>query len=215
MANRDLTIALNYHNSCLRLSDIDILKTTEWLNDKLISWYLEYLENDIFSDERFLFIGTEVTQAIKMMEADEVNMIFLDPLKASEREFVFLPVNNHRHADETGGSHWSLLVYSKAETMFYNFDSSSNYNHSSCLQLVDKLKKAFKCSDAKLVDVDTLQQTNHYDCGICVLANVDNACQTISKSGSIKGVTKISYTKIATKRNEMLQIIRDLGGIID
>ncbi|CAO1401677.1 unnamed protein product [Diamesa serratosioi] len=214
MANREVTIALNYHNSCLRLSDIDILKSKEWLNDKLISWYMEYLENDIFNDERFLFIGTEVTQAIKLMEADEVNMMFLEPLKANEREFVFLPVNNHKYADDTGGSHWSLLVYSKAEIKFYSFDSSSNYNHSSCLQLVEKLKTALKCSNAVLEDVETLQQTNHYDCGIYVLANIDNACHTILKSGSMKGVTKISPVKIATKRNEMLEIIRDLGGNI-
>lgn len=214
MANRELTIALNYHNSCLRLSDIDILKSTEWLNDKLISWYMEYLENEIFDDERFLFIGTEVTQAIKLMEADEVKMIFLDPLNANERDFIFLTVNDHQFADDTGGSHWSLLVYSKADKKFYSFDSFSNHNHRSCLQLVEKLKTVFNCPNAALMDVETLQQTNHYDCGICVLANLDNVCRTIYTLGSMINVTKILPSKIATKRKEMLEIIRNLGGNI-
>lgn len=51
-------IILSYHNSCLYTSDINILKkNTEWLNDRIISFYFEYLENEILSEEKVLLIG--------------------------------------------------------------------------------------------------------------------------------------------------------------
>lgn len=51
-------IILSYHNSCLYTSDINILKKdTEWLNDRIISFYFEYLENEILSEEKVLLIG--------------------------------------------------------------------------------------------------------------------------------------------------------------
>lgn len=60
--NRDITISLSYYNSCLRLSDIDILKSNSWLNDKCITFYFEYMERKVFIDvERFLFVSPEIT----------------------------------------------------------------------------------------------------------------------------------------------------------
>jgi sentrin-specific protease 8 len=44
MSDRNKKTALNFHDSCLKLSDVDLLKGPHWLNDQIISFYFEYLE---------------------------------------------------------------------------------------------------------------------------------------------------------------------------
>jgi sentrin-specific protease 8 len=51
-------IILSYHDSCLYQSDLDILKCDSgWLNDRIISFYFEYLQKDVFDNDQILFIG--------------------------------------------------------------------------------------------------------------------------------------------------------------
>lgn len=50
-------LILSYQNSCLYTSDINILKNEQlWLNDRIISFYFEYLQNEIFGED-ILLIG--------------------------------------------------------------------------------------------------------------------------------------------------------------
>lgn len=51
-------IILSYHDSCLYQSDLMILETdTAWLNDRVISFYFEYLQKDVFDNDKILLIG--------------------------------------------------------------------------------------------------------------------------------------------------------------
>ncbi|XP_041781416.1 sentrin-specific protease 8 [Anopheles merus] len=207
-------VALSYHESCLRLSDVDLLKGPYWLNDQIISFYFEYLEKHIFENEHdLLFVSPEVTQCIRMVAQDEVG-IFLEPLRAQQRAFVFFALNDNQAADRAGGSHWSLLVFSRPEQAFYHFDSSRNANAEYARQLVAVLKRALHCPDALLRTGDCLQQSNGYDCGVHVLCTVDAVAQQIRKSGRIEGVRSARYDVIRSKREELLGIILTLGGRI-
>lgn len=88
-------VVLSFHESLLRNSDIHLLQGPYWLNDQIISFYLEYLEKVVYADEdRFLFVSPEVTQCIKIVSAEEVP-VFLEPLKANERQFIFFPLNDN------------------------------------------------------------------------------------------------------------------------
>lgn len=40
----DNPVVLNFHESLLRLSDVELLAGPCWLNDTVISFYFEYLE---------------------------------------------------------------------------------------------------------------------------------------------------------------------------
>ena len=151
-----------------------------------------------------------ISQCIKLISTEEVG-IFLEPLNAHNRSFIFFAVNDQQLLSAAGGSHWNLLVFSKPENTFYNFDSLYG-NSTASDQLVNVMKKYLKCSDAKFVHADTLQQNNGFDCGIHVLCNVDQVAKHICKSGKIYGVKKISYNQVSSKREELLQIIRELGG---
>uniref|UniRef100_A0A182N3E4 Ubiquitin-like protease family profile domain-containing protein n=1 Tax=Anopheles dirus TaxID=7168 RepID=A0A182N3E4_9DIPT len=213
-SHRHDEVALSYHESCLRLSDVDLLKGPYWLNDQIISFYFEYLEKHIFENESdLLFVSPEVTQCIRMVAQDEVG-IFLEPLRAQERAFVFFALNDNQIADRAGGSHWSLLVFSRPEKAFYHFDSSRNANAEYARHLVTVLKRALCCPDAQLRTGDSLQQSNGYDCGVHVLCTVDAVAQQIRKSGKIEGVRSARYDVIRSKREELLGMIVNLGGRI-
>lgn len=86
----DDPIVLSYHDSLLKQSDVDLLSGPNWLNDQLISFYFEYLSQDVYKDDgRILFVSPEVTQCLKMVSPGEVEM-FLGPVNAREKQIIFL-----------------------------------------------------------------------------------------------------------------------------
>lgn len=211
MSNIKNDIVLNFHDSLLRQSDLNLLMGPYWLNDQIISFYFEYLERIIFNNEnRLLFISPEVTQCIKIVPETEIN-IFLDPLKANEKLFIFFALNNNE-ADSVGGTHWSLLIFSRPENKFYHYDSMNSFNLLNCQHLIKVLKKALNCVEADFENVKCLQQTNGYDCGIHVICNVDVVSNHAVKHLKVQGARQLKNSIIKWKREEILDVIRDLGG---
>ncbi|KAL7034061.1 hypothetical protein ACKWTF_007833 [Chironomus riparius] len=205
-------LIISYHDSCLYKSDVEILYLeTEWINDRIISFYFDYLQHEIYESKEILFLGSEVTQAIKLMEnPDEINAVILDPLDVEEKNFIIFPINDNSK-DQVGGSHWSLLVYSKPDKTFYHFDSSGSSNYWVCSKLVNIIKSCLKLSNnVKIEQVDCLQQNNCYDCGIYVLCHADSVCKTIMKSKTLKEIQKINYKTVLSKRSALLGIIKHL-----
>jgi len=136
--------------------------------------------------------------------------IFLDPLEAEKRIFIFLPVNDCTQVESPGGSHWSLLVYCKNEDTFFHYDSSSGSNYSHAKQLAMKLSKFLSPEEAAFVQPDTLQQKNGYDCGIHVLCNVDNIAEHCAEHNRVEGAGQCRQSQVDKKRMEVLQLIFQL-----
>lgn len=133
------SIVLSFHSILLHQSDIHLLNGPYWLNDTIISFYFEYLEKKTFKNAKeLLFVSPEVTQCIKMVQEDEI-ATFLEPLEISKKQFVFFALNDNDTPDMAGGSHWSLLVYSKPEACFYHLDSSYVSNHKAAWELASHL----------------------------------------------------------------------------
>lgn len=145
-----------------------------------------------------------------MNNPEEANAIFLEPLSASSRQFIIFAINNNS-SFKAGGSHWSLCVFSKADNTFYHFDSNLSSNFSSCASLVKTLGPCFNCKISEIKEVDCLQQNNGYDCGIFVLCHAELVCLTIKECKSIESVTKLQSEKVHSKRNEVIQLIRNLS----
>nr|CAD7595868.1 unnamed protein product [Timema genevievae] len=204
-------IVLSFYESLLHRSDVNLLNGPHWLNDNVISFYFEYLEKVIHKgNNQILFVGPEVTQCLKISPSEELGT-FLDPLKVKQRKFIFLALNDCEVLDTPGGTHWSLLVYSKPENMFFHFDSSAGCNKDQACKLSAKLLRYFTGSkELGFQEPETLQQVNGYDCGIHLICNAEwigEHCEfqdEINKFGIIK---KIS---VDTKRNEILELIESL-----
>ncbi|KAJ9597826.1 hypothetical protein L9F63_011321 [Diploptera punctata] len=202
-------VVLSFHETLLHQSDIDLLKGPHWLNDKIISFYFEYLEKIVYRDENnFLFISPEVTQCLKISPARELG-IFLIPLNLQKRRFIFLALNDCELVESPGGTHWSLLVYSKSEETFFHFDSSSGSNFKEAWKLTSNLLKYLKV-EGDFIETESLQQINCYDCGIHVICNVDLVAEYCTKYGKVKGCGKLDENYVATKRTEILDLIENI-----
>lgn len=215
-------IVLNFHNTLLRVNDVNLLMGSHWLNDQLISFYLEYLEKNVFQNTRgLLFISPEVVQCLKFVTRQEMS-IFLEPLNAIGKQFIFLPLNDNNEV-KAGGNHWSLLVFSRPESTFFYYDSLSSGTSLRPLRpFLLELASAIDCPEFDVRQGDCIKQNNSYDCGIHVLCNVECLARRALKYNSLdddattassdEDPTKITYQKIRQKRNDILNLIEKLGG---
>lgn len=201
-------VVLNYHDSLLRQSDIDLLKGPCWLNDTIISFYFEYLEIDRFKrNPSLLFVPPQVTQCIKMAPMSELD-VFLGPLGSNKRDFIFFALNNNEETEYAGGSHWSLLAFSRPERIFLHFDSSRGTNQDQAMDMGHKLIHYFGISNkGRVSEPLCLQQTNSYDCGIYVLCYAEHIAGHALRSGEIERCPSLEKSEVRQKRDEILHIV--------
>ena len=137
--NQKDKVVLSYGDSIIRESDMKLLNGPHWLNDRIITFYFEYLyEQEFQGCSKIAFISPEVSQFLKMAGRNEVE-IFLEPLNLIEKELIVMAVNNSQDPDRPGGSHWSLLMYSCQAKQFFHFDSSGRMNSDSAQQLSNRI----------------------------------------------------------------------------
>lgn len=207
-------IVLSYHDSLLRQSDVDLLRGPHWLNDQVISFYFEYLTQEVYKDaSSILFVPPEVVQCMKMVSPAEIEM-FLGPSNALDRDVIFFALNDNAQ-NEAGGSHWSLLVWCKPTGSFYHFDSSAPSNHYVGTAMAAKLKGFLQCpaSMSPLKEVKCLQQANGYDCGIHVVAQVEFLSKHVLRTNdfNLDSVKLIPRPQVLHKREEILLLIESLA----
>ncbi|CAB3234073.1 unnamed protein product [Arctia plantaginis] len=145
-----------------------------------------------------------------MVKTDEIHT-FLNPLGISFKQFVFFPLNDNNTPDVAGGSHWSLLVYSKPENSFFHFDSSYVSNHNAAWEFASHLIPYLtKVGSINFADKDCSQQTNGYDCGIHVISNTERLAEYAHKNGLIGNSDMTIKINPSAKRKEILSIINNL-----
>lgn len=209
MASR--SVVLSFHETLLHSSDVDLLTGPHWLNDTIISFYFEYLEKVIFSNAKdLLFVSPEVTQCIKMVSKEEIK-VFLHPLGCDWKQFIFFALNDNDLPDRAGGTHWSLLVFSRPERQFFHFDSSKGSNHNVAWEFASHLIPFFANGSCDFVSKESLQQSNGYDCGIHVLCNADMIANHVLRHSSVASCGIISKLAVKSKRTDLLDIIEDLS----
>lgn len=150
-----------------------------------------------------------MSQLLKL-NAPGSSRVFLEPLKLERKELIFFALNDN-DSHKSGGTHWSLLVFSRDEDTFYNFDSYNDFNIISAKTLYHVLKIGLSCPSATLKNQDCTQQTNLYDCGIHVLANVENTCEQFIRNATVRHVPRLPPSVISNKRKEILNLIEHLS----
>ncbi|CAH2092922.1 unnamed protein product [Euphydryas editha] len=205
-------VVLSFHEILLHESDVELLGGPYWLNDTVISFYFEYLEKVLFrSAKDILFVSPEVTQCIKMVEPDEIS-IFLEPLDINNKMLVFFALNDNDSPDKAGGSHWSLLVFSRKENCFYHLDSSSGSNHNVAWDFASHIMSYLsKGGTINFVDKECLQQNNGYDCGVHLICNTERLARHGQKHGEINSCDMSFKINPNIKRKEILAIIHELS----
>ncbi|CAD6222131.1 GSCOCG00000745001-RA-CDS [Cotesia congregata] len=202
-------IVLSYHDSLLRNSDVFLLKNSHWLNDAIIGFYFEYLEQTLESNDNsknIKLFSPEVTQLLKMTDQEF-------PFISTDMDYIFFPLNNCKNSDAAGGSHWSLLVYSKAEKTCFHFDSAHGNNNSEARSFGLKISKQLHGDEAaRFKNVQCPQQDNGYDCGIFVLCFTDAILEHLKSSPSVE---TCNFSKVKSlgidKRRKLLDLIKILS----
>lgn len=212
----DNDIVLSYHNYLVRSSDAALLeKNDTWLNDIVIGFYFEYLDQQYKKDNKrqLLFIDPGVTQLLKMQAPSQYN-IFLDPIEATSYDYIFFPLNDC-DGNEPGGSHWSLLIFSRIDEMCYHYDSSNSINRSIAEKFArDVIKYFLDKQERRYIEMDCPQQNNGYDCGLFVLCLADLISRYILKGLKISDCDCSVITEmVSKKRMELLGLIQDLRNI--
>lgn len=198
-------IILSYHDCLLRKSDVDLLLEPNWINDALIGFYLEYLAKTLKLPNfaKILYTSPELTQLLKMTDSSEVSF-FLDPLNATQKNFIFFPLNNCERRNSAGGSHWSLLVFSKVENTYFHFDSLSKSNDNIAQNFVRNLDKYLIGEKGTYIEVNCPQQENCYDCGIFVMCITDILTEYVSKHSKVKGCDLESVKRLVPQKRKCL-----------
>lgn len=214
-------VVLNFYNSLLRNDDVHLLTGPHWLNDQIISFYLEYLENVVHKDKKnILYVSPEVVQCLKFASKEEMS-IFLEPLNAKEKSFILLPLNDNNEV-WAGGNHWSLLAFSRPECTFYYYDSMNGDSLKSLVPFVRKIAQAIGCPEFDYIKGHSVRQSNSYDCGIHVLCTIDRLSERALQFDALddrdddeddrRELDRKMIENIRNKRNDLLKIIRKLGG---
>lgn len=139
--------------------------------------------------------------------------VLLEPLHPHTKQFLFFPVNDNDR-DKEGGTHWSLLVFSKPENTFYTFDSANNQNKNATTKIIEVLRRVLNCQLAFSILHPSSQQRNNHDCGIYVICNVENIMKHILRAGVVRDVAVLDRDIVSRKRGEILELIEALGGMI-
>ncbi|XP_014213354.1 sentrin-specific protease 8 [Copidosoma floridanum] len=207
-------VVLNYQDCILRQSDVDLLKGPCWLNDAIIGFYFEYLGKQHENVSlKFLFVCPELAQLLKLTDPHEYP-IFLDPIEAKDKPFVFFPINDCNSRSSSGGSHWSLMVFSKKERACFYFDSSNSMNSAVARDFSRKVMDyLLDGGKGQFIEVDCPQQDNGYDCGLFVLCFADVIAEHVLRTGK---VDSCNYDRVKsfvhTKRRALLALIEKLKG---
>lgn len=205
-------IVLIYRDRILRQSDVDLLRGPHWLNDAIIGFYFEYLSKQ-YGNANFnlKFVCSEISQMLKLTDLPEYP-IFLDPVDAKNNDFIFFPINDCNSKVSSGGSHWSLMIFSKNEKACFHLDSSHAMNSSVARdfskKIMDYLLSGVK---GQFFEVDCPQQDNGYDCGLFVLSFSNSISEQVLKLGKVAlcNYEKIKK-KVETKRFFLLTLVEGL-----
>lgn len=202
--------ALNFHDSTLRVSDVQLLKGPNNLNTQIISFYFEYLQKCKFkTNSDILFVSPE--QCMKLLDDNEQETM-LQQTQIDKKSFLFFALNDNDTYRVGGTPHWSLAVLSRPERAFFHFDSSNNQNLLHCQQFVKRIKDILNCNRYHVKSIRCLQQLNGYDCGIHVLSMAEHVADYVNRFECIDGFEGLHLDHVSRKRGEILKIIQILGG---
>eukprot|EP01128_Nolandella_sp_AFSM9_P013040 TRINITY_DN9920_c0_g1_i1.p1 TRINITY_DN9920_c0_g1~~TRINITY_DN9920_c0_g1_i1.p1 ORF type:complete len:225 (+),score=46.43 TRINITY_DN9920_c0_g1_i1:225-899(+) len=205
---------LTYCNETLYASDLSLLEPGKWLNDKLISFYCEYLENTLSESathhQRLVFINPDAVMMIKFLAGEDLKES-LSPLNVAGADVVFFPINDSEDHSAVGGTHWSLLVWIRARQEFLLLDSHKGMNERASLAVVQKVVPLLNLPNTKVTvnAMETPQQVNGSDCGVYVLALCEYLATHTYEEYSKK--LTLTPTQVAAKRTEIKNLLLTLA----
>lgn len=216
-------IILEYHNTLLRKTDVESLNAAQWLNDNIISFWFEYLENNLYATnaQNIGFISPQVSQFIKSAAECSTQIadvhIMLESLNLKTKDLILLPISDcPTNSRSIGGSHWSLLVFVASNQTFEHYDSfHGSINHLHARSVFSVLRDFLitdkkNCFDLKFTEMTCIQQTNSYDCGIHIMLNAEALCRKMFTTDNRKLLDIVTPLAVSQARKDIQMLIMKL-----
>ncbi|KAG7534919.1 Ulp1 protease family C-terminal catalytic domain [Arabidopsis thaliana x Arabidopsis arenosa] len=200
---------LSYEDVVLRRSDLDILNGPNFLNDRVIEFYLSFLST-VHSSPTISLIPPSIAFWISNCPDTEYLKDFMKPLNLRDKDLLIFPVNDNSNVEVAeGGLHWSLLVYYKEANTFVHHDSFMGVNKWSAKQLFKAVSPFVSNGDASYKEcTDTPQQKNGYDCGVFLLAIARVICEWFS-AGGMKNRDELWFTNVKETVPDLVNHLRE------
>ncbi|KAL4536651.1 hypothetical protein Ndes2437B_g06060 [Nannochloris sp. 'desiccata'] len=188
---------LSYFDVVLRQGDVDLLTGPNWLNDQLLAFYFEFLAREQFRDISEVLLIPGAATYLLTSSGPDIAPIVLDPLDFSSKSLVLFALNDNPDVSHpAGGSHWTLVAYTRSDNTLRHYDSCRGINshaakllYGALLPVVPpKLKLIENCDDdGGGGGFCCPQQENNYDCGMMVLAIAESLFERFvaSSTGTI------------------------------
>ena len=158
-----------------------------------------------------LFVEPTTAQQIKYDKDDRSICHTLNRIGAKENKYyIIVPVNIRKDETKVGGTHWSLLVFSRDESCWYHFDSLDEANKEHAKELVDNMDwylNTTNSAQAELIEVICTKQDNGHECGAYVMMYGEIVARR-AKSGEKLNMCTVKSGKAARKKKKLYDLIR-------
>ena len=166
-------IILSTKNCSVTKEDIETLSPHTYLNDLIISFYYEIIQ-DKYPSKDITLLDPAVSMSIILDSNDENDLedlkqcIFL-PLELDKKKFVFAPINDNTKIQYScSGSHWTLNVIDVEKKIIYYLDST-NGDVSNAHTFHKRIEKLYEKEFEFIFGLHIQYQTNSFDCGMFLL----------------------------------------------
>ena len=180
-------VILSTKNCSVTKEDIETLSPHTYLNDLIISFYYEIIQ-DKYPSEDITLLDPAVSMSIILDPNDNNDLedikecIFL-PLELNKKKFIFAPINDNTKIQYTcSGSHWTLNVVDVDNSTIYYLDST-NGNVSNAHTSHKRFEKLFGKKFEFVHGLEIQYQTNSYDCGMFLLGFTELVMKYIVNNG--------------------------------
>jgi sentrin-specific protease 8 len=221
MSEEEGSVVLTYKDHTLYESDLSLLGPRQWLNDRLIGFYYDFLE-DLSTHIRL--VNPDTAMLIQHLSKEDVAED-MQSLELGAAEFILLPINNNNDVNRAGGSHWSLLAWVKNVQKFFMFDSSNGMNNAHADSIAAKLAALVVDPEngnwnpaQNTVIANTPKQPNGFDCGMYVIAISEAFISHVKMTKTFSVTvfenylaTIVTQNAVTQKRKEILNLIAKLA----
>ena len=183
-------ILLTYKDSVtIRQADLDTLREGYWLNDAVMSLYLDYLVDELTKNTAFQgkvhALDSVAANGMQFCDDEEDLVDMFGPLRLEECLAVLCPLNDSRTITGSG-SHWAMLfIIRESLTSPLNcfvFDSAGGNMLSVAnghLSKVATLMRGTKPNGGATAVTSFPLQGNSYDCGIYTICGAEAALNSV------------------------------------
>ena len=185
--------------------DVETLMEGKWINDNVVAFAFNEMQKMHDSKlKNIVFVRPAMTHMIKVSNDENDIKMIIEDLGLRKADYAFFPVNNNL-SEKEGGSHWSLMIFSRKENTFYHLDPISGMNDGSVALLIKKLIDInTKFPEVKYVMCP--RQRNGYDCGPYTLMFAEKIAENIEAGTEL---TKIGECNAREYRMKLRKVIEE------